>query len=209
VKALENDGFDVQQGRIVNIDFLSLVNAGLGFNANGNNAGNPYQTVIFPSVPGQSSHPFSDINGWSILYRLRPDEAMVYVGATPPECAYFSYQTFMYSHYYPGDGKSKKVFANVGDTINLLTANTNGTKASPFGKAVVIISTADREVNDRISKAAKAANYPSGILNTEALPYPLLRMGWDNESDIYAFAQRVALFKDEKTQSAYVNWTER
>jgi hypothetical protein len=207
VKALEKDGFEVQQGRIVNLDFLSLVNAGLIINANGNNAGNPYKTFIYPSVPGQSSHPFSDINGWSILYKLRPDEAMVYVGATPPECAYFGYQTFMYSHYYPGDGKSKKVFANVGDTINILTANTNGTKESPFGKAIVIISTADKGVNDRISEAAKAANYPSGILNTEALPYPLLRMGWDNESDLYVFGQRVALFKDEKTKRDYLNWT--
>lgn len=32
-------------------------------------------------------------------------------------------------------------------------------------------------------------------------------MGWDNESDIYVFGQRVALFKDEKTKGDYLNWT--
>lgn len=207
VKALESDGFEVQQGRIINFEFISLVNAGLTSNANGNNVGNPYKTFIFPSVPGQSTHPFSDINGWSPLYRLRPDEALIYVGSTPPECAYFSYQTFVYSHFYPGDGRSKKVFGNIGDTINLLTLKTNGTKRDPFGKAIFVISTADKGLNNSISEAAKAANYPTEILNTEALPYPLLRMGWDNESDIYIFGQRVALFKDEKTQRDYLNGT--
>ncbi len=207
MKALEEDGFEVQQGRIINFDALSLVNAGLFLNANGNNAGNPYKTFIFPSMPGQSSPPFSDINGWSVLYKIRPDEALIYVGTTPPECAYYSYQTFMFTHYYPGEGKSKKVFGNIGDTINLLTAKTNGTKENPFGKATFIISTADKGLNNSISEAAKAANYPSEILNTEALPYPLLRMGWDNESDTYAFIQRVALIKDEKIQRAYLNST--
>lgn len=207
IKSLENDGFEVQQGRIINLEFLSLVNVGLITNANGNNAGNPYKTFIFPPVPSQSTHPFSDINGWSPLYRLRPDEALIYVGSTPPECAYFSYQTFVYSHYYPGDGRSKKVFGNIGDTINLLTAKTNGTKENPFGKAIFVISTADKGLNNSLFEAAKAANYPSEILNTEALPYPLLNMGWGNESDIYIFGQRVALFKDENIRRAYFNGT--
>jgi hypothetical protein len=204
VDVLEKDGFNVQQGRVVNIDFLSLLNAGLGTNANGNNANNPYKTFVFPPLANQSSHPFADINGWSALYQLRPDEAIVYVGVTPPDCAYFGYQTYMFTHYYPSVVRPKKVFANVGDSANLLTAKTNGTIGNPFGKAIIMISTADKGTNDRISAAARSANYPAGILNTEELPYPLLSMGYGNTSDFYIYGMRTALFKDNWTQKAYL-----
>ncbi|HWQ18740.1 MAG TPA: hypothetical protein VN455_03110 [Methanotrichaceae archaeon] len=205
VKALEEDGFDVQQGRVINMDFLSVVNQGLATNANANNAYNPYKTFIFPPLASQSAHPFADINGWSPLYKLRPDEAIVYVGLTPPQSAYFSYQTFLFIHYYPGEGGYKKVAANVGDNINLLTAKTNGTSGDPFSKAILLVSTADKGVNERIKAAAQSAKYPTGIMNTEPLPYPLLRMGYGNTSDFYNFAMRVALFKDNQTQKAYAD----
>lgn len=151
IDALEKDGFDVQQGKAASLDFIKLVDAGLITNANGNNANNPYKMFIFPPVPGQPSHPLADKNGWSPFYRLRPDEAIIYVGTTPPECAYFGYQTYMYTHYYPSEGRSKKVFANVGDSINILTAHTNSTDKNQFNKAIMVISTADKETNERIS----------------------------------------------------------
>jgi hypothetical protein len=82
---LKNDDFFVQQGVLKTIPIFGLVNKGVLFSANGNNPNTPYKAFIMPHAPGQISlDPFSDSANFSIAYRLRPDEAIILIGRTPP-----------------------------------------------------------------------------------------------------------------------------
>jgi hypothetical protein len=149
---------------------------------------------------------FADRTNMSINYRLRPDEAIVFIGKTPPECTYYSYQSFQYYHYYPVAGKFRKTFANVGDTLNFMTIKTNGSgPEDSFDKATIIISTADRGIDERVRAAAESAGYPQEIINTEVLPSAMLRLGTNKQDDAMAFLHRMYSFKDPQAGSAYMN----
>jgi hypothetical protein len=205
--ALEKDGFTVQLGGLKTVNVYDLVDAGILFSCNGNNPGAPYKAYILPPAPGQAfPNILADSANMSINYRLRPDEAIVFIGKTPPECTYYSYQSFQYYHYYPVAGKFRKTFANVGDTLNFMTIKTNGSgPEDSFNKATIIISTADSGVDKRIRAAAEAAGYPHQIINTEVIPSALLRLGIDKQGDALAFIHRMYSFKDPQAGNAYMN----
>jgi hypothetical protein len=209
IEALEEDGFTVQLGELKTQNVFDLVNEGIVFSCNGNNAGAFYKAYVLPRAPGQiAPHPFEDKMNLSIGYRLGPDEAIVYIGKTPPSCTYFSYQTFQYFHYYPIEGKFKKIFGNVGDTINLLTANTSGgMEGDSFDKDIMIVSTADRGIDNRVKAAATSSGYDPDIFNTEILPSNILRMGVDVYSDAFIFLQRMTYFQNETSGADYLDET--
>lgn len=207
--ALEKDGFTVQLGELKTVNIFDLVNQGVVFSCNGNNPSSLYKAYVLPPAPGQTApNIFSDKMNMSTTYRLRPDEALVYIGKTPPNCTYFSYQTFQQYHYYPVEGRFEKIFGNTGDTINLLTANTSGkSQADPFDKAIMIVSTADMGINDRIRDAALSSGYLPDIFNTEIIPSDILSMGVDARSDAFTFLNRMAFFQNQTSERAYMNET--
>ena len=207
--ALESDGFTVQLGELRNQNIIELVDLGISPQCYGNNLGGPYLGYVLPRAPGQiEPNPYEDKMNMSVVYRLRPDEAIVYIGKTPPNCTYFSYQTFLYYHYYPMEGMFRKIFGAVGDTINPLTANTSGESLGyPFDKAIIIMSTADKEIDNRIRTAAMSSGYSPDIFNTEIIPSNILRMGVDAESDSFAFLQRNAYFQNQTLGMDYLDET--
>jgi hypothetical protein len=207
--ALEKDGFTIQLGELKTQNVFELVNKGIVFSCNGNNAGAFYKAYVLPRAPEQiAPNPFEDKMNMSIGYRLRPDEAIVYIGKTPPNYTYFSYQFFQYFHYYPIEGKFKKIFGNVGDTINLLTANTSGRgQGDSFDKDIMIVSTADRGIDNRVKAAAISSGYDPDIFNTEILPSNILRMGVDIYSDSFIFLQRMTYFQNQTSGVAYLDDT--
>jgi hypothetical protein len=209
VDALEEDGFVVQAGALEYIPIFDLVNRGVLFSCNGNNPVTPYKAYILPPAPGQvDPNPFSDVHNMSVVYRLRPDEALVYIGKTPPECTYFGYQSFQFYHQYPGEDVFRKTFANVGDSLNHLTVNVEGgNERSPFDQAVVIVTTADRGVNQRVCEAARSSGYSQEIVNSEVLPSPILAMGLGPEADVFTVLNRISLFKDPEKGREYMNET--
>ena len=203
---LEKSGFTVQFGGLKLMNVFDLVDAGILFSCNGNNPEAPYKVHVLPPAPGQSlPNAFTDKNNMSAVYRLRPDEALVFIGTTPPECTYFSYQTFQYYHYYPAEQLFRKTFCNIGDTINFRTIKTNGTDGNPFDKATVIVSTADKGIDERVREAAKSAGYLPDMINTETLPSSILRMGVDKYDDSFILLHRMYSFKDEDAGKAYLN----
>lgn len=209
ITALEQDGFVVQQGLMKTIPIQDLVNEGILFSCNGANPSAPYKAYILPPAPGQTEpNPFPDVNNFSTVNRLRSDEALVYIGKTPPDCTYFSYQSFQFWHLYPGEKAFRKTFANVGDTLNHLTINTaESPEGDPFDSATIIVSTADRGINERVYTASNSAGYSPAIINTEIIPSSLLKMGLEPESDVFTVLHRIAFFKDEQAGRAYMNNT--
>ena len=99
-QALEADGFTVQEGRLAYFDFMKLYNNGILPSAYGNNPSTKYLVFLVPTAHGHEvSGVLSNIiNALGVpiknltpFFSLRPDEAVVFVGMTPPECRYFSF----------------------------------------------------------------------------------------------------------------------
>ena len=221
--ALEKDDFTLKPAPYVHVDLIKLYEAGKLANAAGNNADAPYRG-IFGAIPDnieikdmtQMSGVQEKIDDW--LYntpgliqgwQLNPDEAVVLVTKTPPECTYFSYCGFIFYKYYDKEKGRKWVWTSFNDPLNNLTINTSGTpggaKGNPFNKDTIIIITADKGTDQRIRSAAVAAGYPADIINTYVVPDSMVKLGKGPEFDTMVFGQRMALFADEKAGQEYTN----
>jgi len=213
--ALERDGFIVQEGKFEVFDIIKMYDAGFIPMCWGNNPSTPYMVAKLPLAPGQTvPNTLSDVvinptnkglwNDW----RLRPDEAMVFVGRTPPAVSYFSYRSYLGLRYFPNEGRSRRIFASLGDTLNHLTIKTSGTPnggdGNPFNQETMIVTTADKGIDERVRLAAQAGGYSPAIMNTDVLPSGLLNMGLKKEDDDFVFIHRIAFFQDEDAGDAYM-----
>jgi hypothetical protein len=216
-KALEKDGFTVQQGKAAYLDVIKIYDLGILPSAYGNNPSTKYLSFFVPPAPGHKvPELFSKIavalgmgTNVSAFWTLGPDEAVVFVGRTPPECRYFSYDNYLLSRTY---GKEARfLFANVADTVNNLVINTegtpNGSAGNPCNQTTVIVSTADKGIDQRIRTAALSTGFSADIFNTLVFPSAMLKMGIENSSDNFMMLIRPALYKDSHAGDAYRNNT--
>jgi hypothetical protein len=213
---MEQAGFVVAEGVFEAFDIVKMYDAGLIPSCWGNNPSTPYMVYKLPLAPGQTV-PNNMTEGvinperkglWND-FRLRADEAVVFVGSTPPEVDYFSYRSYLGMRYFPAEGKARRIFASLGDTINHLEIKTAGTpdgsKGNPFGQETIIITTADKGTDARVRGAIQAAGYPLSIVNTDVIPAGLVKMGLDAQADNFVFIHRVAFFKDSKAGEDYLS----
>ncbi len=214
-QALEKDGFTVQEGELGYFDFIKLYNMGILPSAYGNNPSTRYLTCFVPPAPGYKVPGlFAQIalgksTGVSAFWNIRQDEAIVFVGRTPPECRYFSYDHYLLSRTYGNE--TRWIFANLADTVNNLVINTEGTPdglpGNPFNQTTVIVTASDRGIDQRIRTAALSAGYSGDIFNTQVLPSSMLNMGLENNSDTFLIAMRPAFYKDKQAGDNYLNNT--
>jgi hypothetical protein len=216
-QTLEQDGFTVQQGRIGYLDIIKLYDTGVLPSAYGNNPSTKYLTYFVPPAPGHTvPELFSRITkalgmgqDTSAFWTLGPDEAIVFIGRTPPECRYFSFDHYLLSRTYGNE--ARWIFANLADTVNNLVINTkgtpNGTAGNPFNQTTVIVATADRGIDQRIQAAAIGAGYSSEIFNTQVFPSSMLNMSLEDSSDNFVILIRPALYKDKQVGNDYLNNT--
>ena len=91
-QALEKDGFTVQRGALGFFDLIKLYDLGVLPNALGNNPSTRYLTYFVPPAPGQKvPEEIAKIAATlginleaAAFWNLGPDEAVVFVGRTPP-----------------------------------------------------------------------------------------------------------------------------
>jgi len=216
-QALEKDGFTVQQGAVGFFDVIKLYDLGVLPNALGNNPSTRYLTYFVPPAPGRKvSEEIGKIAATlginleaAAFWNLGPDEAVVFVGRTPPECRYFSFDLQLVERTYGNE--TRWIFSNIGDTVNNLVINTEGTPdgaaGNPFNQTTVIVATADRGIDQRIQAAAISAGYPDNIFNTQVLPSSMLNLGVENNSDKFLIAMRPAFYKDKQAGDDYLNST--
>lgn len=213
--ALEDDGFTVQEGKLETFDVIAMYDAGLVPSCYGNNAQAPYMCCKLPKAPGQeTNNTVSDApikpenNGLWADYRLRPDEAVVFIGKTPPQCSYFSYRSYIALRYFPAEGQSRRVFGSLGDSINNMVIASEGTpggsEGDVFGQYTVIITAADKGIEGRVRDALAAAGYSMDIVNTDVIPSGLVKMGLGAEDDTFTIIHRLAFFDDEKAGEDYM-----
>ena len=216
-QALEKDGFNVQQGSMGYLDLIKLYERGVLPAAYGNNPSTKYLTYFVPPSPGYTvPELFSKIavalgmsEDVSAFWSIRPDEAVIFVGRTPPECRYFSYDHYLLSRTYGNE--TRWIFVPLGDTVNNLDINTEGTPdglpGNPFNQTTLMVATADRGIDQRVHAAALSAGYSEDIFNTQILPSSILNMGSENSSDNFIMLVRPALYKDRQAGSNYLNNT--
>jgi hypothetical protein len=216
-KALEQDGFIVQQGELGYSDLIKLYDLGVLPSAYGNNPSKKYLAYFVPPAPGYKvPEPFSKIavalgmsRDLTSIFNIRPDEAIIFVGRTPPECRYFSYDHYLLFRAYGNE--TRGIFANLADTVNNLVINTEGTPnglaGNPFNQTTVIVATADRGIDQRIRAAGLSAGYSGDIFNTQVFPSAMLNIGLENNSDTFSIFIRPALYKDKQAGNDYLNNT--
>lgn len=209
--ALEDDGFIVQEGKLGYIDLIELYNSGLTPDCTANNPSTPYLTYFLPAAPGQvlknllTDAPLNpEHQGLWVTSRLRPDEAVIYIGKTPPDCSYFSYRSYLQHRFFPEEGDYKRIFADLGDTLNNLTIKTGGEEEDPFDRNTVIITTADKGIDERVRAAVQSAGYSPATMNTDVIPSTLVRMGLDGKADIFSWAIRAAFFHDKEAGKRFI-----
>ena len=214
-QALEQDGFTVQQGGLGHFDFMKLYDSGVVPTAMGNNPATKYLVYLVPPPSGQVVEGIiSEIikvlgvkANVTPFWSLRPDEAVVFVGRTPPECRYLSYDHYIVDRKYGNE--TRWIFANLADTVNNLDINTegtpNGTAGNPYNQTTIVVTTADKGIDQRVRAAAQSAGYSDGIINTQVLPSAMLKMGVENDSDTFAVYIRPSLFADEQVGNDYID----
>jgi hypothetical protein len=207
--ALEKDGFTVQEGKLEVLDIAKMADLGLIPCCWGNNPSTPYMVYKLPPAPGQTSHnnvsdaPLHPENkGLWDDFKLREDEAIVFIGSTPPDVDYFSYRSYLAGRLQP-DGTFKRVFASLGDTLNNMTIKTGGGNG-PMDSPTVIVTTADEGINERVHTAAIASGFSRGIINDDIISTRFVKMGLEQGDDSFAFIHRIAFFKDSKAGDAYL-----
>ncbi len=198
IRELETQGFVIQPGNVTKAFPLDYYASGYIPDCNGNNANNPYFGVLVPPAPEQRAG-----NQFPFTYRLRDDEALVLVGATPPECLYFSYRTYLLNRYNPDQGSRVKIFASLGDTINIRTLRERNIGQSVFEHPIILISTANPLTNELVRSAAFKAGYHTNNLYTDIIPSDVARLGLDPHCDELLFLHRTALFADKEAEAAF------
>lgn len=113
IYTMNSQGFTVQEGSINYIDILKLCSEGKVDSALGNNVGAPYAICLLPPAPDQepsqgqqppigynpanpNNYPANiDYIAPGFASKLRPDEAIVLIGRTPPPALYYSFRSYL------------------------------------------------------------------------------------------------------------------
>lgn len=241
ISILIKRGFVVQEGSIRYIDILKLCSEGIVNSALGNNVGAPYAVCLLPPAPNQdpsigqnppigytpenpTNYPANiDYIAPGFTSKLRPDEAIVLIGMTPPPALYYSFRSYLgfvpdkpekdYSEAITAGndytGFYHMIYASLGDQLNnynLWTENTpQGARGNPFHSSMIIISTADRNINEQIRDALGSAGYRPDIMNDDNIPVDLVNMGLEKGKDTFIYMMRIALWADPSIGSHYLN----
>lgn len=176
---------------------------------------------LYSWYPGDPERGLPPNPEWSGTWHLRPDEALVLVGTTPPPVRYFGLQAYLFFRFNPemeDDPEAcppncypyQRQWNNFGDQINQLTIHSagtpNGAPGDPFNKLTVLIVTADQDIDARVREAARKAGYPPPIINTEPMPQSLLNLGIGATADAFNLLFRAALGLTEKDAAALLEY---
>lgn len=203
IDSVSGEGFEVQQGAIVKVDFIKLAELGQMPDAEGNNADNPYYAFALPRSPGQTApndHEYP--NGFSRNFKLRPDEALVLIGKTPTDVMFYNYPTFMV--YRTVDSERQILFAGLGDTINIGDVKEQTGSPDGFDEPIMIIYSADKNVAERVRSLALDSGYPESMIYIKEIPSDMVYLGLEEDDDTFACGIRIAVFATPEGKDQYM-----
>jgi hypothetical protein len=203
--ALTNAFIVSTNGAVEATDLIQMVDGKWIDSAAGNQATQPYKRLEVPMYPwGPADNP---VDHALDMFRLRPDEAVVYLGPTPPPCDYFSFTVFLFlrntNSVVP---KGDWLFASVRDPLNNARIQTEAGPGRPFGVNTMVIFTADQTTYQAVTNAAQQAGYPASMLNLYTLPANELYLGVEpgTRPDTLVAVLRTANFTDSTAGQQYL-----
>lgn len=198
VASLDAAGFKVQEGTVEVAQVFQMVNDHKIDSAAGNNAGQYYKRFVVPPPP-------SHYGGLDNTFRLRPDEAVVYVGKTPPQADYFSFCPFLFTRQYPDSVPltGDLLFASVVDPLNHKWIRTEGGEKR-FEQNTIVVLTADEGVYGQILELAGSAGFPASMVNPLVLPSSILHLGTHISSDTFQVLVRTANIASQVDERKYL-----
>jgi hypothetical protein len=184
--ALGKNGFTVTEWTYGKVDVARLVCLGALETGYANNAGGNYLAITNNELGVAVASEF----------QLKPNDAVVIIGHTPPPVAYFSYRSYLFKRQYEGESDRRTLFASLGDTFNNLTIKSEGTanaNPNPYNQNVFIVSTADRGVDTQVRSLAMGAGFSPDFMNTDVIPSSVVKLGIGRDFDSFVFLNRITL----------------
>jgi len=142
----------------------------------GANVTSPYLFFEFPEDPSpDDAFP---------RYRLAQDEAVLYVGPTPPESRYYSFVHYQYLRAMP-DGSERLTFGSISRSLNPLNLSTarhaldpgqlRCLEGAPFDDFTVIVFTANQSTAERLREQLEPLLWDMGygphVINVSPMAY--------------------------------------
>lgn len=190
-------GFTVKAG---SFEFLDLTDC-CDTSCSGNNPSSPYAALFVPPAPGQPPEPHARPDGLSSQWRLGQDEAIVFVGPTPPRAAYFGFTPYLMERA-DAQGTRKTIFASLSETLNQLVIGTEGDGV--FEQRTAVIVATNRTTATRVEDALVASGIPARAINLVTLDPAIGRFGFGATADTFGVLFRLALVEDEAKKLAYL-----
>ena len=158
----------------------------------------------------------------SATWHLNPNEAILLLGITPPECKYFSFSNYLYSrftdsdwlpnssipkykHMCPPGSESERceIFASLDDSINLDRGlNLPSEKFNSF--FALIISPSIKATNI-IQQGLRMINIPATVISNYSYPGKHLNLGIESKDDTFLTIMRTAFYKNITQANQYFN----
>lgn len=241
---LEQDNNYVQKGKFSELDTIKLASQGKLLSCFGNNNGSVYTVFYLPPAPNQDNSKGNPARGWAdeeaslyydpeaehyaanpffspagFHYKLRQDEAIVFLTKLPPKCKYYSFINYiMFTLEKEGKNYSKEkgyfragneetgyyhpVFGSIGASVNF--QNVKAKEAACFdGEAIIIIS-ANKTVTDSVVAKLLEAGYSEDMLNLMTIPEKTYRMGLEKGKDTFCFLGRISQPADVEEYHNYI-----
>jgi hypothetical protein len=205
---LEKTNFTVQEGKLGLFPLVDLYDAGYIKSCWANDPTKPYLVTWLPPAPNErvdaSKFRLAQILGYgdglTNVYHMRPDEAIILIGKTPPECKYFGFSGCLMQRTYVN--QTCTIWGEMTDPINNLIIKTGEDTA--FSQNTIIICTADEGVDAQIREALQSGVYSNSTINTYVIPSPILKMGLSSNSDTFNFFMRISILANETAGNNYI-----
>lgn len=207
--ALQADGNQVRDGLLYFSTFENC--CGPDANCLGNNPATPYGTYALPRLPEESVVP-DYFEVWGQLpdpdltrsYRLRPDEALVYIGSSPPSANYLGVHSYLVQRP-TGFGGFTGIIGSLGATVNNNTVAADMAVAPDqiFDQPFVLLTTADLDVETRLRNLLISSGFDAKHIHNDRIAHDLTVMGLGEGSDTFGHIWRVAVDHDASASQAF------
>lgn len=199
-QALADEGFIVQQGRldVLPVEACCAWESCYRWNPTGE-----YGLFYLPMSPDENTADRElDATGMHWNWRLRSDEAVVFVGKTPPPTEYFSFRSYRHEVYDETLNGHAFGFLTLGGSLNNITTKYVGD--DPYNADTMVITTADQQADEAIRRAAIRAGHNPDAINTDAIYTGDVIMGLDDKSDTFRMNHRISAYEDPADLAAWL-----
>lgn len=109
-------------------------------------------------------------------YQLAQDEALLYVGHTPPQARYFSFNHYQYLKYVPGAEEPHQLtFGSMAPSLSMLGITTAPSPTAPYDAYTVVLATANATTAARVTEGLvpllEAHGFDPSIVNVHPIAY--------------------------------------